>query len=558
MKLKKPQLKFSMKKPDLSVAKLKQFDYKGFAQNLFSGRFLLILLVLLIVLVNYLSLSYFIRLDATDAQLFSLSPATKSIVSQLSDEVVIEVYFSDNIPPNLLEAKQNVLDMLEEFEKASKGKIRIDVKNPAASDFETSANMRGIQQIQYSEYADDKFSVAQGFLGIAFVKGDEVETIPVITSLDNLEYEVVSRILKLTKPQEVKIGFFTKFQETGSEDESQLLGQSVFDGYSDIRELIERQYLTGEVDLSEGKPIDPEEFPVVVVVAPKAALSQRDFFELEQFLFKGGRLLVLEDLLQLTANTPTLNKTESNLNDFLKNYGVEVETKVLLDESFTPIISQNNRIAYPFWVLVGGDGINSNIPPLNEIESVTFLWANPLKKEEKSGLEFTELFTTTEFAWVEEGEFINIDFQEFSPSNQKKYTISYLVEGEVSSQFTDSGIPELGNASETDARTKDDEVLSETDNLKIVVIGDADFVSDNFMGANEQNPAMFLNLIDWLSNSDDLSSIRSKSVTTRPLETLDNDSKNIYKVVNSAAAPLLVALSGFVYLKRRKNRQSAI
>lgn len=556
--MKKMELKLNIKKPEFSFEKIKQADYRGFIKRLFSGRSLLILLIAFIVLINYLSLSYFIRLDATDTQLYSLSPATKEIISNLSDEVVIEVFFSDNTPPNLLEAKQNVLDLLEEFAKASGGKIKVDIKNPTSSDFETLANSRGIQQIQYSEYSDDKFLVAQGFLGLAFVKGDSVETIPVITSLDNLEYEVTSRIMKLTKSQEIKVGFFTKQAETkdGLDGVGTGASGSVFDNYSDIRELLERQYLTGEVDLSLGKPIDPKEFPVVVVVAPKSALSQRDFFELEQYAFNGGRLLVLEDLFRLSFNMPILSKTGSNLNEFLKNYGLEVESKVLLDESFTPIISQNTKIAYPFWILVGGDGINSEIPPLNELSSVTFLWANPIKKEEKTGLEYTELFNTTKFAWTETGESIDIDFKDFKPADQKKYTVSYMVKGSAKSQFSE--IPALESKTGNDARVDKDNVLTKTENFEMVVIGDADFVADNFMGANEQNSVMFLNLIDWLSNAEDLSSIRSKSITTRPLATLDTDTKAIYKVVNSAVAPVSIALFGLIYLKRRKSKPSAI
>lgn len=550
MKLRLKVPKISVNKPSFSKESLKNLNYR----KIFSGKLVLVILVLAILAVNYFSFQYFVRLDATDSQLFSLSPATKSILSEMSDSVEIEVYFSDNTPPNLLEPKQNVLDLLEEFAKSSNGKVTVDIKDSSSSEFETTATTRGIQQIQYSEYQDDKFSVAQGFLGVAFVSGDEVETIPVISSLDNLEYEAVSRIVKLTEDREVVVGFLTVTPQP-AEDESALLPQGDLASYTEVRGLLERQYIIEDVSFAKGEPLDPEKTPVLVIISPKAALSQRDFFEIEQFMFKGGRVLILEDLLQLAASSPILTKSESNLNEFLKNYGLEIETKVLLDESFTPITSQSTRIAYPFWILVGGQGINSEIPPFTGLESLTFPWANPIKKDEKSDLTYTELLKTTEFGWVEEGDFVNIDFQEFSPINQKTYTLGYLLEGKAKTMFEEGIIPGLEGE---DGRNNDDEILKETENLKLVVVGDADFVSDNFLAVNEQNVVMFLNLVEWLSNADDLSAVRSKVVTTRPLTAVETETKAIYKSVNSALVPVLIALSGFAYLRSRKNRKSSI
>ena len=68
------------------------------------------------------------------------------------------------------------------------------------------------------------------------------------------------------------------------------------------------------------------------------------------------------------------------------------------------------------------------------------LWANPLTKTEKDGISYTDLITTTNLAWEESGDFINIDFKEFAPSDQKKYTISYLVEGKIESAFKDKDL----------------------------------------------------------------------------------------------------------------------
>lgn len=540
----------------------KKINVSSILNNFKSNKAILILTVFVLILLNYLSLQYFVRIDTTDSQNFSISQTTKEIISELEDEVTIEVYFSDNIPPNLAEAKQNVLDLLEEYAKTSNGKVVLDIKDPQASDFETSAQTKGIRQIQFSEYGQDKFSVAQGFLGVAFVKDDVTEVIPVVASVDNLEYETTSRILKLTASDDKKkIGFYSKFPSPESEESETGIppqSQSILNSLTTIEEVLGRQYGVEEIDLSSGKPINVNEFPVVVVVAPSAPLDDRDKFELDQYIMNGGNLLVLEDLLKLGSNTPVLTKTESNLNTFLEHYGITVETKVLLDESFTPIINGFDQIAYPYWVLATDEGINREIPPLNTLQASTFLWTNPLTKNEKDGLDYTEMITTTNLAWEESGDVINIDFKEFSPSDQKKYTISYLVEGQIDSAYKDKDIPALADTSKSDERTEENERINSSENIRMVVFGDSDFVSDSFINANEQNPVLFLNLVDWMANSNDLSSIRAKGVTTRPLEALDNEDKNIYKAVNSASIPVIIALTGLVYLRKRKNSPSKI
>lgn len=565
MKINIPKIKMNKKYiPNIKVlfSKLKNFELKKIINMFNNNKTILVFTIIGLVVLNYLSLKYFVRLDTTDSQNFSISQTTKDIISELENDVTIEVYFSDNIPPNLTEARQNVLDLIEEYAKTSNGKIILDIKDPQSSDFETSAQTKGIRQIQFSEYGQDKFSVAQGYLGVAFVNDSATEVIPVVASIDNLEYETTSRILKLTASDDKKkIGFFSKFpapESTETESDVPIQEQSILSTLTTIEEILGRQYGVEEIDLSSGKPINVDEFPVVVVVAPSAPLDDRDKFELDQYVMKGGSLLVLEDLLKLEMNAPVLSKTESNLNTFLEHYGITVETKVLLDESFTPIISGFDQIAYPYWVLATDDGINREIPPLNTLQASTFLWTNPITKNEKENLDYTELITTTNLAWEESGEVINIDFKEFAPSDQKKYTISYLVEGQIDSAFKDKDIPALSDTTKSDERTEEDKKIDSVESLRLVVFGDSDFISDSFINANEQNPVLFLNLIDWMANSNDLSSIRAKGVTTRPLEALDNEDKNIYKAVNSASIPVIVTLAGITYLRRRKNSPSKI
>ena len=51
-----------------------------------------LILITLLILVNVLTSRYFVRIDLTEDQRFSITPATKSMLADLEDIVYIEVY----------------------------------------------------------------------------------------------------------------------------------------------------------------------------------------------------------------------------------------------------------------------------------------------------------------------------------------------------------------------------------------------------------------------------------------------------------------------------------
>ena len=85
---------------------------------------------------------------------------------------------------------------------------------------------------------------------------------------------------------------------------------------------------------------------------------------------------------------------------------------------------------------------------------------------------------------------------------------------------------------------------------KLVVIADGDFVVN---GAGQQprrlqpdNVSLLSNTIDWLSDDTGLIALRTKGVTSRPIDELEDSTKTIIKYVNFALPLLLVIIYGLV------------
>jgi gliding-associated putative ABC transporter substrate-binding component GldG len=541
VKIKKPQFKFNL------------VSLTNFFVNIGSSTLsqIFVLFVALIT-INIISQKYFFRIDLTQTKTYTLSNGTKNILNSLDDTVTIKTFFSDNVPPDIIPVIQDAHDLYEEYIRYAGGKIKLEIKNPNYENFSSEALEAGIPEVQYQEYSQDKYEIAQGFLGAAISYKDKTEVIELITeqNIQNLEYETSSRIYKLTTEEKPKVGFLTGHGEKSLEGD-----------YSTIKKYLQVQFTVETVDISQGEPIDPNQIKALIIAAPTGPFSDRDKFEIDQYIMNGGRVVVLADIFNLGFQTTMLSKSQSNLGEFLSHYGVEVSESVLLDESYTPLYG---LFRYPYWILAIAENFDSNNPALAQLQSLVFQWTSPLNESgTNENRKYTPLIKTTTEAWAVTGEAISADpSQNFIPMYQGQYDIAAIVEGREESMFKDQDIPELKNEGEEgeveDKRTSGHPRSDVIEDAKIVVIGDSDFISDSFIESSEQNPVFFLNLLEWLASSKDLISIRSKNISYRPLETTTDSTKFFVKAANIGLVPVLLIGAGIAYNMVRKKRKSSI
>ncbi|MBT4411922.1 MAG: hypothetical protein HOC82_18955, partial [Bacteroidetes bacterium] len=76
-----------------------------------------------LILVNLLSDSFFLRLDLTSDNRYTLSDATKNIVRNLEEPVTVTAYFSEDVPTQMNQTKRDFKEMLIEYSNLSKGMV---------------------------------------------------------------------------------------------------------------------------------------------------------------------------------------------------------------------------------------------------------------------------------------------------------------------------------------------------------------------------------------------------------------------------------------------------
>ncbi len=91
---------------------------------------------------------------------------------------------------------------------------------------------------------------------------------------------------------------------------------------------------------------------------------------------------------------------------------------------------------------------------------------------------------------------------------------------------------------------------------RILAIGDSYFVLLNFSKQISDNQTFFLNLVDSVSNTVNLSSIRAKNIADRPIKELNESEKNYWKFVSILGVALLINAYGFFRImgRRKMNR----
>jgi ABC-2 type transport system permease protein len=167
----------------------------------------LILYLVAIVLINLVGITLFWRLDLTANNLYSLSAASKKVVSNLSEPLTINVFFSKNLPPPYNNIELYLHDLLEEYELHSNDNLSYRFYDVTAREGdiseETEENRKiaqgyGITPISIRKIEKDEVRVHRAFMGIALIHGDVVGKITAVTSTNDLEYRITSTIRGMT------------------------------------------------------------------------------------------------------------------------------------------------------------------------------------------------------------------------------------------------------------------------------------------------------------------------------------------------------------------------
>jgi len=497
------------------------------------------LLLILLFFLNLIFYRHFIRVDLTEDKIYTLSKSSKKVMKNLDDLINVKVYFSKKLPTDLLILRQEVKDLLEEYKTYAHGNLKVEFIDPKDDPQVESQVLRlGIPTVQMNILEKDKLEVVKGYLGMAFFYEDRVEVIPVVESTENLEYEITSRILKVRRGKTENVGILV------SKDR---------DNYEVLKSELEKQYKVKTY--YPGDEI-PDTLKVLILTTLKD-LDSLDFFRLDQYLMKGGKVIFLVDAVEIDENLRT-NLVPQDKFKILENYGVKVNNDLVLDRynEVAPFSQGMIRffVPYPYWVKVQRRGFNSEHPIVQRLESLVLPWTSSIEVtlDSASTVNAVVLAKSSPYSWIQKG-FFNLSPQAIprpSKEGTEERPLVVLLSGVFKSYYQDGNIPE---------GVERDNFIPESVETQILVVGNSRFVEDIYTQFFPENLVFLMNVVDYMSLSEDLIAIRSKGVTDRPLKELSEKSKMGFKIANTYGMAVLVVIFGLVrYAWRRRERKRRV
>ena len=88
---------------------------------------------------------------------------------------------------------------------------------------------------------------------------------------------------------------------------------------------------------------------------------------------------------------------------------------------------------------------------------------------------------------------------------------------------------------------------------ELMLISDSKFLSDEGGMSINDNLVFIMNAVDYLAGDEDLISLRSREITNRPLEELEDSTKKKWKWANMLLPSILVLTFGFFQMRKEKN-----
>ncbi len=530
------------------------------------------IVVVILIAVNILAYHFFLRLDMTANKEYTISQATKSILGGLTDTISAEFFLSHDLPPEFASHRDEIKSKLAEFVAYSHGKLNLRYTDPGDDDAEKErAAGLGVREFEAQVLKDDQMSTQKVFMGLALNYQDKSEAIPVLVDASALEYQIASRLVRLTQTEKPKIGLFA-----GPIVMSEQQQPPSFQGIGQILGGQEGFYEVVQINPQQDKTL-PDGLAAVIICGA-FGMSDNMKYSLDQFLLNGGQVIVALDPMMETGQQgmqPQAYPSLPTLETQLETYGVKFDKKLIADIQCENAPFSNGIFQvlqpYPLWPKVGPQGLNKDIAAVGQLETLVLPWCCPLKDVGVPGVTYSMLASTSVDSFVVASPFDlspqqDWNFKQTSSESRGPFTIAAMISGDIPTAFP-NGPPaeqapptpegEEPAAAPASPFNAADQVKVGNGEGRLVVLSSAIGLSDNFLQMFKPNIIFVANLADMLVMGDDLLGIRSSTVTSRPLVQLTDANKALIRWLNVLAMPvLLIAFGMLLWFVKGRQRQA--
>lgn len=506
----------------------------------------------ILLFVNLISMRTFTRLDITGNKMYTLSDVTKSHLRALDDNFLVRAYFSPDLPPPYHRHRQTLQQLLDEYRAYSGGRFHYQFINPASNPAsEQEALNEGVTPLQVRVIQNNRLQNIKAYAGLAFSYADKQEHLPVVASLERLEYEITGSLKKMTTRNLKTVAVVTG---VGGPDRLHM---------TSFASAVSRQHRLTAIEFGVPSQI-PQAIDALLLIAPTRKLGEREKFYLDQYLMSGGRLGFFINTAQVDIPSMKVQPLPLNLDDLFDAYGWILHKDLVADARCAPFTQGDpllGDVLYPFFPIAADFG--SENPVVKSRLSAAFPYVSSIDPR-LAGIRGVTAYTVA--ASSDQSRRFPLDSAQLKPGQhlapsvytERGIPLAIAVEGAFRSAYADIRDPAVRES--IGAPLGSSRIIPRSPRTRVVVVGDGDFVLDT-MSDRAENVAFSTSLVDWLLGDTSLASIRAKDVTPPPLEEIPEDQKTVVKYMSFAGPPIAVIMIGILWMfgkaaRRRKHQQT--
>jgi ABC-2 type transport system permease protein len=527
-------------------------------------RFLAVILALFAV--NVMVDRMGVRPDASAEGLHTLSRESRDLVKQLPAErpVLIQAFYSPEVPRELVETKADVLGLLKEYQALSGGKIQLNlVPTELYSEAAREAEKRfNIESRRVFTQDQGKQSQVDVFLGVAFTSGVEEVVIPFFDRGLPVEYELTRSIRVVSRSGRKKVGILNT--------DARMMGGFDMRSFNQTPEWSIVTELKKQYDVSSVAADTPITSDInVLLVGQPSSLTQKQLDNLTDYVKKGGATLLFLDPLpfaepQISPDLPKMPpggpfgggpppEPKGNLRALLDLIGIDWPTSEIVWNAYNPHPKLDLQATPEIVFISRGSGatepFNNQQIASSGLQEIVTLFPGLLRpKSGGAGPEFIPLLRTGNaggtLLWNELVQQSFMGFGGFNPRRRHipsgmSYTLAARITGQLPADASATKEKDKDQAKEKDASgaaakkdaetKKDEKPAAQPGQVNVIAIADLDLVSETFFDLRRRkiedldfdNVTFVLNSVDVLAGDESFVSLRKKRPRHRTLSELE-------------------------------------
>ncbi len=334
--------------------------------------------------------------------------------------------------------------------------------------------------------------------------------------LNELNEEVITNsLIKVVQDKQVFVGFVSGH---GERDIKNTEGS----GYSTAAKSLESEnYKVETINIASEKGI-PDDLELLVIPGAKTEYLDTEIEKIKQYVEKGKSIMVMVE--------PNKNGTDTKLAELLKSWGVEARDEVVIDQLGVQFYRN------PFVAVVPANFYGKHEIVKNFNIQTFYLLARPLVliMPPPSNTGFDAIASTAPAP---------ISFAKKISENMTEKDIQFVKDQDMPGPIRIAVAGTIKNDKSVDS--KGAPVVA-----RAVIFGNVNFACNEFLNV-QGNKNIFMNSISWLTQQEELISIRKTQAKFAPLF-MDEKQKSLIKTTVVVVLPGIIILAGIVMLWRKR------